>query len=175
MFAMMRSSAGVALALFATVAYASCSHNKDCSTCVSSQDTSGWYTVDCKYCSSSGLCSGSIYDSCSSGSWLSTPSSCPAPAPPQPGWATSSGSHNCPDASSFNACLYASDCNSHCSSHPGCGGYSLQGATCYCALYDHSGNNGVLHAVCNGHRRMDGTELVGEADYDDEKSFVPMI
>ena len=62
-----------ALALAATAASAqSCyNHNGDCSTCIASQDLSGWYTVDCEYCQASGMCSGSTFDSCTD-DWSAT-------------------------------------------------------------------------------------------------------
>ena len=71
--------------LGAAVAQLQCAFHGMCELCIEHQDTSGVSNTDCKYCSSTGLCSGSMSADCEGGHWVDKMGPCPAYKPVRSG------------------------------------------------------------------------------------------
>ena len=159
-------------ALFAThvatiVQAQSCSHSNHCTACVADSDTSGWYTAACEYCPSSGLCSGSTWDSCSS-DWVSSSNSCPAPPPPPKSFLSSTGNRYC-TGGYWPQCDSCDQPDAWGSSHPGAVICSVPYDSCChaCPSGQTSSTSGSTAGHCvsigasgtswytSGHRRME--------------------
>jgi hypothetical protein len=119
--------------LITGVAAGDCSPwNHNCATCVTQSDTNGWVTTSCGYCPSTGQCSGSMYDSCSSSSWTYSSSSCRSPPPPPPAthsWISGTGNRYC-NGGYYNYCDPCNGPSTVGSSHPGAVWCSVRSDSC---------------------------------------------